>query len=112
MYTNPVTTALLERSVIAVPPLARTTELAIHLEPNQTMVRHLEDGGVRSILYGGNANFYHLRLEEYADILDALADMADSDTKVIPSVGPTYGMMIEQARNLATRDFPPRWSCR
>jgi len=106
MHTEPVTTALLERSVIAVPPLARTDALAFAAEPNQAMVRHLEAGGIRTILYGGNANFYHVRPGEYPDILDALAGMAGEDTWVIPSAGPTYGMMMEQAAVLAARDFP------
>ncbi|OOG51193.1 dihydrodipicolinate synthase family protein [Polaromonas sp. C04] len=106
MKTTPITKADLERSVIAVPPLARHGDLSLNKEANRLLIRHLEGGGVRSLMYGGNANFYHLPLSEYADIVDFLADAAGHDTWVLPSVGPDYGRMMDQARILKTRSFP------
>ena len=56
MYTGPTTFAKLQGSVIAVPPLARGADLTLNKAENTTLVRHLEAGGVNTLLYGGNAN--------------------------------------------------------
>jgi dihydrodipicolinate synthase/N-acetylneuraminate lyase len=61
---------------------------------------------VRSLLYGGNANFYNIALGEYASTLEVLADLAGVDTWVIPSVGPDYGKMMDQAVILRNTSFP------
>ncbi len=106
MQTSPVTPAELRQSVIAVPPLARTAAFKFNSAENQKIVRHIEQGGVRILLYGGNANFYHIRLSEYAEILSGLVDVAGKDTLVIPSVGPAYGLMMDQAEILKDFDFP------
>ena len=106
MKTTPVTKADLQRSVIAVPPLARHADLSLNREANIALVRHLEAGGVRSIMYGGNANFYHVGVNEYAQIVDMLAEIAGPDTWILPSVGPDYGKMMDQAAILRSRTFP------
>lgn len=106
MKTTPIKKADLERSVIAVPPLARHADLRLNNEANLKLIRHLEDGGVRSLLYGGNANLYHTPVSEYAALLDFLAASAGSDTWVLPSVGPDYGRMMDQAQILKSRSFP------
>ncbi|MDZ4804856.1 MAG: dihydrodipicolinate synthase family protein [Candidatus Eisenbacteria bacterium] len=106
MKTSPVTPADLASSVIAVPPLARRSDLSLSPEANQAIVRHLESGGVRSVLYGGNANFYHVSGGEYPAVLDMLIAAAGVDTWIIPSVGPDYGKMMDQAPILRARGFP------
>jgi dihydrodipicolinate synthase/N-acetylneuraminate lyase len=106
MKTTPVTAADLARSVIAVPPLARNADLSLNPGANRALIRHLEDGGVRSLMYGGNANFYHVAPSEYASIVDFLADAAGADTWVLPSAGPDYGKAIDQAAILRARAFP------
>lgn len=106
MKTSAVTAADLERSVIAVPPLARRGDLTIDPDANAALMRHLERGGVSTLLYGGNANFYNIGLYEYAAILDLLEQTADDATWVIPSVGPDFGKLLDQARVLRTRAFP------
>lgn len=106
MKTTPVTPADLQRSVIAVPPLARHADLTLNRAANQALIRHLEAGGVRSLMYGGNANFYHLPVSEYAATLDFLAEAAGADTWVLPSAGPDYGKLIDQARLLKGTAFP------
>ena len=68
------------------------------------LIRHLESGGIRILLYGGNAIFYHLRPSEYASTLTLLAEAAGPDTVVIPSAGPSYGVSMDQA--VIARDFP------
>ncbi|MDB5772971.1 MAG: dihydrodipicolinate synthase family protein [Burkholderia sp.] len=106
MKTSTVTTPDLARSVIAVPPLARNADLTLNQSANLALIRHLEDGGVRTLMYGGNANFYHVGVSEYAGIVDFLAEAAGDDTWVLPSVGPDYGKAIDQAAILRTRAFP------
>ncbi len=106
MHTAPLTHSLLSSSVIAVPPLARDQNLAIDPGENTKIIRHIESAGVSTLLYGGNANFYHLRLSEYVAILDFLASTASENTCVIPSAGPAYGIMLDQAKLLRDFDFP------
>jgi dihydrodipicolinate synthase/N-acetylneuraminate lyase len=106
MKTDAVRYEDLAASVIAVPPLARRADLSFDREANAALVRHLEGGGVSSLLYGGNANFYNVGLHEYAAVLDALAEIAAERTWVIPSVGPDYGKMMDQLPVVRERGFP------
>ncbi|HET7731759.1 MAG TPA: dihydrodipicolinate synthase family protein [Usitatibacter sp.] len=106
MKTTPVTAADLSASVISVPPLARRADLTLEPAANRALIRHLEDGGVRTLMYGGNANFYHLPLSEYAATLDFIAEAAGKDTWVIPSAGADYGKLMDQAAILRSRAFP------
>jgi dihydrodipicolinate synthase/N-acetylneuraminate lyase len=97
MKTSALPLEAFSQSVLAVPPLARDAELRIHEAANRQLIRHIEAGGIRILLYGGNANLYHLPPSEFEPLLDLLADAAGPDTWVIPSIGPDYGKMIEQA---------------
>ncbi len=106
MNTNAITPGMLASSVIAVPPLARDAELKICAKENAKIIRHLEDGGIRTLLYGGNAVFYHIALAEYADTLAMLRDNTGAETTVIPSIGPAFGMSMDQAAVLRDFDFP------
>ena len=72
------------------PPLARNADFSLNKAANLRLIKHLEGGGVKNIMYGGNANFYHAPLAEYAGLLDFLAE-ALAPTQVLPSVGPDYG---------------------
>lgn len=106
MQTTPYTPDDIAASVLAVPPLARNADLTLNREENAKLVRHIEAGGVTTLLYGGNANFYNIAISEYADLLDMLADIAAPATRVIPSVGPAYGTMMDQATILRETDYP------
>jgi dihydrodipicolinate synthase/N-acetylneuraminate lyase len=106
MKTTPVTFDDLTASVLAVPPLARNPDLTLNRDANRALIRHLEAGGVRTLMYGGNANFYHLPTSEYAATLDFLAEAAGADTWVIPSAGADYGKLMDQAALLRSRAFP------
>ncbi|MCC9602320.1 dihydrodipicolinate synthase family protein [Stieleria sp. JC731] len=88
--------AHLRTSVFAVPPLARNAEGEVCREENRKIIRFLEDGGVRSLLYGGNALFYHIRLSEFAATLSMLAEESADETTVVPSIGPAYGLACDQ----------------
>ena len=100
-----LTKAHLERSVMAVPPLARSADGAIDRAANEKIIRHIEAGGVSLLLYGGNANIYHLPLDEYEPVLTLLAETASSKTLVVPSAGPTYGLLLEHAKVIRRHRF-------
>lgn len=106
MITAPLSPAHFRRSVMAVPPLARKADRSLSEEDNAKVIGHLEAGGVSLLLYGGNANFYHLPLGEYDAALAMLARLAGQDTLVVPSAGPTYALLLEQARVIRRHSFP------
>lgn len=100
-----LTAAHFARSVMAVPPLARTASGAIDAAENAKLIEHLERGGVTLLLYGGNANVYHLALHEYEPLLELLAAATAPTTLVVPSAGPTFGLMMEQAKTIRRHRF-------
>ena len=106
MKTTPVTPADLAASVISVPPLARHRDLTISNADNRALIQYLEDGGVRTLLYGGNANLYNVGASELPELLDMLEEEAGEDTWVIPSVGPDYGKLVDALPVLKGRNFP------
>lgn len=106
MKTTPVTPADLAASVLAVPPLARHKDLTLNPKANQALIRHLEGGGVRTLMYGGNANFYNIGTAEYPALLDMLEKLAGRDSWVIPSIGPDFGKAFDQISILRERKFP------
>ena len=105
MNNATITPETLSNSVIAVPPLAWDAGLNVCATENTKIMRHLEAGGIRTLLYGGNAVFYHIALAEYADTLAMLQEQAGADTTVVPSVGPAYGTSMDQAAILRDFDF-------
>jgi dihydrodipicolinate synthase/N-acetylneuraminate lyase len=106
MITSPLSAAHLATSVMAVPPLSRRLDFTLDEGANERIIRHLEAGGVRLLLYGGNANLYHVPLSEYEPLLAMLARIAGPDTLVIPSAGPLYGMLVDQAKIIRRFAFP------
>mgnify|MGYP002850001631 CR=1 FL=1 len=106
MHTAPIVPETLASSVIAVPPLARNADLSLNTQDNVALIRHLEGGGVSTLLYGGNAVLYHVAMSEYADLLQLLVDSVAPSTLAIPSVGPSYGLMMDQASVIREFNFP------
>jgi dihydrodipicolinate synthase/N-acetylneuraminate lyase len=96
----------LTKSVLAVPPLARNADLSLNVEANRALIRHLERGGVSTLMYGGNANLYNVAASEYPRLLDLLLNAASADTWIIPAVGPDFGKMSDQCAALRERPFP------
>lgn len=103
---NSLTLDLLSASVMAVPPLCRNADLTLSDKENARLIRHIEGGGIRTLLYGGNANFYHIPLSEYDQVLSCLAQLAGADTLMIPSVSCLWGTMMDQARIVRKHKFP------
>ncbi len=106
MDTRPITPATLAGSVIAVPPLARNADLTLNHAENARLIRYLEAGEVTTLLYGGNAVLNHVSISEYAELLTMLRDGAAEESLVVPSVGPGFGMMMDQAAILRDFEFP------
>lgn len=106
MKTGNISSENLAASVLVVPPLARSPDLSLNRPENSKLIAHIENGGATTLLYGGNANFYHIALSEYAATLDFLGEAVHSDTWLIPSAGPDYGRLMDQAPMLRDRRFP------
>jgi dihydrodipicolinate synthase/N-acetylneuraminate lyase len=96
----------LQASVISVPPLCRDAQLRPNAAENARLIKHIESGGVSTLLYGGNANFYNISLSEYETVLDQLEAAADPDTLIVPAFGPYFGFALDQAAILARKKFP------
>jgi dihydrodipicolinate synthase/N-acetylneuraminate lyase len=92
--------------VFAVPPLARAAgkARAIDFEENARIVRYIAKGGISRLIYGGNAFLYHLTLDEYEQLLAWQAGINEDGLWFIPSAGPSYGRLMDQAKLL--RRFP------
>jgi dihydrodipicolinate synthase/N-acetylneuraminate lyase len=88
--------------VFAVPPLARAPgkTRTIDFEQNSRIVRHIAKGGVSRFIYGGNAFLYHLSLDEYEQLLEWRAEIERDGLWLIPSAGPSYGRLMDQAKLL------------
>ena len=105
MNVSPIVEAEFAASVMAVPPLARRADYSLDAGQNRKLIAHIEAGGVRTLLYGGNANLYHVAVSEYRELLDLLAESAGPQTRVIPAIGPDFGKMLDQARILAQTPY-------
>lgn len=92
--------------VFAVPPLARRTDAArtIDVAVNDRLRDGIAAGGLTRLIYGGNAFLYHVTLDEYADLLAWMAS-APAGLWMIPSIGPSYGRAIDQAKLLRAYRF-------
>jgi len=92
--------------VFAVPPLPRRGDAGrrLNFDAAECVARHIEAGGITRYLYGGNAFLYHVTLDEYEALADWLAGFGDARWP-IPSVGPSFGRAIDQARLLKRYAF-------
>jgi len=96
----------LQASVISVPPLCRDAQLRPNAAENAKLIKHIESGGVSTLLYGGNANFYNIALSEYETVLDQLEAAAAASTLIVPAIGPYFGTAMDQAAILARKQYP------
>jgi dihydrodipicolinate synthase/N-acetylneuraminate lyase len=95
------------RGVFAVPPLARSSNAhrSIDFAANDLIVRHITAGGIRRLIYGGNAFLYHITLGEYQQLLEWLSGIS-GEYWIIPSVAPSFGQAMDQAALLRKHQFP------
>ncbi len=106
MKNTPVTPANLA-DVMPVPPLPRRqdTRRSLDFDAAQALVDHLARGGLRALIFGGNAFLYHVTLDEYEALLAWMAALPDP-LWPIPSVGPSFGRAVDQAALLRRHAFP------
>ncbi len=104
MKTSPVAPADLAASVLSVPPLARRPDLSIDPGQNARLLDHLRAGGVRTFMYGGNANLYNMGVSELRTLVELLIKLSRDDDWIVPSVGSDYGKAHDQLMML--RDYP------
>jgi len=87
------------KGVFSVPPLPRKRDArrSLDLDAAECVARHIEAGGITRFVYGGNAFLYHVTLDEYETLLDWLSGFGPSRW-AIPSLGPSFGRAMDQAR--------------
>ena len=92
--------------VYPVPPLARKNDAkrSIDFAQNEQMLRYLQKGGIKNVIYGGNAFLYHATLAEYTELVDWLGGFT-SDLSIVPGIGPSYGRAMDQAPLIRRRKF-------
>jgi 4-hydroxy-tetrahydrodipicolinate synthase len=92
--------------VFSVPPLPRkrNAKRTLDFDAAECVARHIEAGGITRLLYGGNAFLYHITLDEFEALLGWLA-VFPSSRWAIPSLGPSYGRAMDQARILRRHAF-------
>lgn len=93
--------------VFAVPPLPRKRDArrTLDFDAAERIAKHIEAGGITRFLYGGNAFLYHASLEEFDALVGWLAGFAATRWP-IPSIGPSFGRALDQARILKAHRFP------
>jgi dihydrodipicolinate synthase/N-acetylneuraminate lyase len=93
--------------VFAVPPLPRRADRrrSLNFDAAECVARDIEAGGITRYLYGGNAFLYHITLADYEALIDWLSGFAETRWP-IPSIGPSFGRAIDQARLLKRHAFP------
>ena len=103
--TSPISTTDLA-AVFAVPPLPRRRDArrTLDLDAAERVAQHIESGGITRYLYGGNAFLYHITADEFDVLLGWLASFPASRW-AIPSLGPSFGRALDQARLLRRHHF-------
>lgn len=95
------------QGVFAVPPLPRRADAkrTLDFDAAEQIAHHIEAGGITRFLYGGNAFLYHATLGEFEMLAGWLASFPASRWP-IPSLGPSFGHALDQARLLRAHRFP------
>ena len=93
--------------IYAVPPLPRRSDpqRSLDFDAAERLASHIHAGGISKFLYGGNAFLYHVTLDEFGDLLGWL-DGFPAGRVPIPSIGPSFGRAMDQARLLRRFSFP------
>jgi 4-hydroxy-tetrahydrodipicolinate synthase len=106
MKTTAIAPADLAASVLSVPPLARRADLSIDATQNGRLLDHLRSGGVRTFMYGGNANLYNMGVSELRTLAELLIKLARDGDWMIPSAGSDFAKAREQLTMLREYPFP------
>lgn len=84
-------------TVVAVPPIALGEDGRVSQTNNEILIKHMCDGGVRIVLYGGNANLYHYDLDLFTQAVETMTLAQEKGLDVIGSIGPDFGKATDQA---------------
>ncbi len=84
-------------SVVAVPPIALDRNGRVAVDANRKIMKHIAEGGVQTLLYGGNANLYHFSTAQYREALDVLFGNCPDTARILFSMGPDFGKAQDQA---------------
>ena len=106
MKTTKITKADIESSVLSVPPLARRADYSIDKDGNAKILAHLRAGGVKTFMYGGNANLYNMAPSEFVKLCEMLIELSQPDDWMIPSVGSDFGKAQDQLTYLKSTPYP------
>ena len=92
--------------VYPVPPLARKNDSkrSLDLTENDRMLRFLKQGGIRHVIYGGNAFLYHTTLAEYRELTEWLGGKT-GEFSITAGIGPSYGRAMDQAPLIRRHKF-------
>jgi 4-hydroxy-tetrahydrodipicolinate synthase len=92
--------------IYSVPPLPRKADRlrSLDFDAAERLAQHIQDGGISKYLYGGNAFLYHVTLDEFGDLLGWL-DGFPQGREPIPSIGPSFGRAMDQAKLLRRFSF-------
>jgi dihydrodipicolinate synthase/N-acetylneuraminate lyase len=106
MQRSPLTADSL-RGAFSVPSLPRRNDArrSIDFAETDRLARHIGAGGITRFLYGGNAFLYHVTLAEFEALLDWMSGAPD-DWWMLPSAGPSFGRLMDQAPLLRRHRFP------
>jgi dihydrodipicolinate synthase/N-acetylneuraminate lyase len=80
--------------------------MKIDREQNAKLLAHLRSGGVRTFMYGGNANLYNMGVSEFGELLELLQSLAQDGDWMIPSVGSDFGKAMDQVAIAKKYPFP------
>lgn len=83
-------------SVVAVPPIALTADGDVTEAANAKLMAHIAEGGISTLLYGGNANLYHFNRRQFLAALDALFGACPATARILFSIGPAFGQATDQ----------------
>ena len=92
--------AAYRQSVVAVPPIALSREGRIAGEANRRIMRHIADGGIKTVLYGGNANLYHFGAEGYREAIASLFADCPPELTLLFGIGPDFGKAMDQSADI------------
>jgi len=88
------------RSVVAVPPLALAPDGGVAVAANRDLMRHIAQGGVTTLLYGGNANLYHFGAALFREAVEVLVAERPAGAELVLSIGPDFGKAMDQAADV------------
>lgn len=106
MKTTPFSSPDLTKSILSLPPIARSADGSLNAVESKKIVDWLSSAAVTTFVYGGVGGFFNISMKEYAPTLDMIEEITPTDAWVVPAIGPDFGKASDQIAILRERDFP------